>query len=123
MLNRADSAGRHHRDDVLAIIGREPDVLVPSDREIPRSVNEGKPIALAQPRSEAAQAFRALADVYAGRRADGTPGASQAPAPASSTEEAGLMELHERLGDLPGAAALPSDAIRSPSSRTASTSR
>ncbi len=42
-------------------MGREPDILVPSDRDIPRAVNEGKPILVAKPQSEAAQAFRKLA--------------------------------------------------------------
>ena len=47
--------------------GREPDVLVPSDRDIPRSVNEGAPIVLAKPQSEAAEAFRQLAGARRGR--------------------------------------------------------
>ena len=64
VLNRADSRVGITRDDVVAIVGREPDVLVPSDRDIPRSVNEGTPISLAKPRSEAARAFRGLASMY-----------------------------------------------------------
>jgi MinD-like ATPase involved in chromosome partitioning or flagellar assembly len=51
-------------DDVSAIIGRVPDVLVPSDREIPRSVNEGTPIVASRERSEAARAFQQLADMH-----------------------------------------------------------
>jgi MinD-like ATPase involved in chromosome partitioning or flagellar assembly len=47
--------------DVVAILGREPDVLIPSDREIPRTVNEGVAIVDTRPQSEPAQAFRALA--------------------------------------------------------------
>jgi MinD-like ATPase involved in chromosome partitioning or flagellar assembly len=38
--------------------------MVPSDREIARSVNEGTPIVLAKERSEAASAFRQLAGFY-----------------------------------------------------------
>ena len=64
VLNRSDSRVGITREDVVAIVGREPDVLVPSDRDIPRSVNEGVPIALAKPRSEAARAFRTLAEMY-----------------------------------------------------------
>ena len=64
VLNRADSRVGITRDDVLAIVGRPPDVLVPSDREIPRAVNEGTPIVLANARSEAAKAFRTLASFY-----------------------------------------------------------
>jgi MinD-like ATPase involved in chromosome partitioning or flagellar assembly len=39
-------------------------VLVPSHRDITRSVNEGVPIALGNKRSEAAKAFQALAAQY-----------------------------------------------------------
>ena len=46
-------------------MGRTPDVLVPSDRNITRSVNQGEPITLSQARSDAARSFRALAELYA----------------------------------------------------------
>ena len=68
LLNRADTRVGITRDDVLAILGRAPDVTVPSDRDIPRSVNEGMPITLAKPRSEASKAFRALAETYVPRK-------------------------------------------------------
>jgi pilus assembly protein CpaE len=61
VLNRADSRVGITRDDVGVILGRIPDVLIPSDREIPRAVNEGTPIVHARRRSEAAKAFRSLA--------------------------------------------------------------
>jgi pilus assembly protein CpaE len=64
VLNRADSRVGIDREDVVAIIGRMPDVFVPSDREIPRSVNEGVPILIANERSDAARAFRELAKHY-----------------------------------------------------------
>jgi pilus assembly protein CpaE len=64
VLNRADSNVGIGRDDVLAIIGRVPDVLVPSDRNITRAVNQGEPIALLHRRSEAARAFHTLAELY-----------------------------------------------------------
>jgi pilus assembly protein CpaE len=64
VLNRADSRVGITSDDVRAVMGRKPDVLVPSDRDIPRAVNEGVPIVLLKTRSEAARAFRSLADVY-----------------------------------------------------------
>jgi pilus assembly protein CpaE len=66
VLNRADSRVGITHEDVVAVIGRTPDVLVPSDREIPRSVNEGTPIVAAKARSEAAKAFRRLAALYDG---------------------------------------------------------
>jgi pilus assembly protein CpaE len=62
ILNRARTRVGISEDDVAAIIDRVPDVFVPSDRDIPRSVNEGKPIVTSKPQSEAAQAFRRLAN-------------------------------------------------------------
>ena len=38
---------------------------MPSDREIPKTLTDGQPIVLADARSEAAGAFRTLADLYA----------------------------------------------------------
>jgi pilus assembly protein CpaE len=64
VLNRADSRVGITHDDVFSIIGRKPDVLVPSDRDIPRSVNQGTPIVLSKSRSDAAKAFRSLAALY-----------------------------------------------------------
>jgi pilus assembly protein CpaE len=65
VLNRADSRVGITQEDVAAIIGRAPDILVPSDREIPRSVNEGTPVVASRERSDAAKAFRGLAERYA----------------------------------------------------------
>jgi pilus assembly protein CpaE len=70
VLNRADSRVGISRDDVVAIVGREPDVMVPSDRDIPRSINEGVPVVLAKGRSDAAKSFRTLAAMYVGRDAE-----------------------------------------------------
>ena len=64
ILNRSGSRVGITTDDVRTVIGREPDVLIPSDREIPRAVNEGTPIVLAKPGSEAARAFGKLADSF-----------------------------------------------------------
>jgi pilus assembly protein CpaE len=69
LLNRADSRVGIATEEVSAILGRRPDITVPSDRDIPRSVNEGTPIVLANERSEAAKAFRALADLYTTKEA------------------------------------------------------
>jgi pilus assembly protein CpaE len=65
VLNRADTKVGITPEDVIAIIGRQPDILVPSDRDIPRAVNEGTPIVAAKPNSRAAEAFRGLARGYA----------------------------------------------------------
>ena len=80
VLNRADSRVGITPDDVSTIVGRPPDVFIPSDREIPRSINEGTPIVAAKPQSGAAKAFRGLADRYAK-----TPAPKPAPLPSSPT--------------------------------------
>jgi pilus assembly protein CpaE len=64
ILNRADSQVGIRQDEATAIVGRPLDVLVPSHRDIARSVNAGKPIVSSDLRSEAAKAFRALAAIY-----------------------------------------------------------
>jgi pilus assembly protein CpaE len=61
VLNRARTRVGISEEDVVAIVERAPDVFVPSDRDIPRSVNEGTPLVTSQPQSEAAEAFRLLA--------------------------------------------------------------
>lgn len=63
LLNRANTNVGIEREDVLAILGRDVDILLPSHRDITRSVNQGQPIA-GQRGSEAAKAFRALAELY-----------------------------------------------------------
>jgi pilus assembly protein CpaE len=80
VLNRADSRVGITPDDVSTIVGRAPDVSIPSDREIPRSINEGTPIVAARQSSGAAKAFRMLADRYAK-----TPVPAPAPLPAAPT--------------------------------------
>jgi pilus assembly protein CpaE len=80
VLNRADSRVGITPDDVSTIVGRGPDVAVPSDREIPRSVNEGTPIVGSRQSSGAAKAFRSLADRYAK-----TPAPKPAPLQSSPT--------------------------------------
>jgi pilus assembly protein CpaE len=80
VLNRADSRVGITPEDVSTIVGRGPDVSVPSDREIPRSVNEGTPIVASKQSSGAAKAFRTLADRYAK-----TPAAKPAPLPSSQS--------------------------------------
>jgi pilus assembly protein CpaE len=74
VLNRADSRVGISRADVVAIVGRTPDVFVPSDRDIPRSINEGSPIVVTKDKSEAARAFRSLAGMYDFRGDPGTNG-------------------------------------------------
>jgi pilus assembly protein CpaE len=63
LLNRANTNVGIEREDVLAILGRDVDILIPSHRDITRSINQGEPIA-GQRGSEASKAFRALAELY-----------------------------------------------------------
>jgi pilus assembly protein CpaE len=80
VLNRADSRVGITPEDVATIVGRAPDVSIPSDREIPRSINEGTPIVAARQSSGAAKAFRTLADRYAK-----APVSKPAPLPSSTS--------------------------------------
>ena len=64
VLNRAQSQVGITHNEVSRVLGRAPDVLLPSDREIPRAVNEGVAITTSRPSSEAAVAFRQLAGYY-----------------------------------------------------------
>jgi pilus assembly protein CpaE len=80
VLNRADSRVGITAEDVSTIVGRGPDVAIPSDREIPRSINEGSPIVATRQQSGAAKAFRALADRYAKK-----PTPTPTPLPSSSS--------------------------------------
>jgi pilus assembly protein CpaE len=77
VLNRADTSVGISMDDVGRILGRQPDVLVPSDRAIPRAITQGQPIVLADDRSGPAQAFIALADIYLRETAWSAPGAGE----------------------------------------------
>jgi pilus assembly protein CpaE len=65
VLNRADSKIGISPEDAQTILERRPDVLVPSDREIPRAITDGRPIVLADDRSGAARAFKTLAGLFA----------------------------------------------------------
>ena len=64
VLNRADTRVGISQHDVVAVLGSEPNVFIPSDREIPRSVNEGIPIMLSRPQSYAAASFHDLAGLF-----------------------------------------------------------
>ena len=64
VLNRADTRVGISQHDVVAVLGNEPNIYIPSDREIPRSVNEGIPITLSRPQSYAAASFHELAALF-----------------------------------------------------------
>ena len=83
VLNRADTRVGIDDDDVLAVVGRRPDIRIPSDVEVTRAVNEGTPIVIAKPDSAGAKAFRALADEFL--RREGTPVSADAAEPKRGT--------------------------------------
>ena len=92
-LNRADSRVGIGDEDVLAVVGRRPDVRIPSDVEVPRAVNEGTPIVLAKPDSSAAKAFRALAGEFLQRE-----GHESGPAKPGETRRSGSASGRGLIG-------------------------
>ncbi|HWH92221.1 MAG TPA: AAA family ATPase [Baekduia sp.] len=64
VLNRSDSNVGISHADVVSVLGRAPDVLVPSSRDVVRAVNAGEPIVMTNRKSEPAKALRALAELY-----------------------------------------------------------
>ncbi|MGC9221194.1 MAG: AAA family ATPase [Solirubrobacteraceae bacterium] len=74
-LNRANTNVGLSQKDAVALLGRVPDVLIPSDREVTRSINQGVPVVLSSPRSELGRALTALADLFVE-----VPGAQHTPA-------------------------------------------
>jgi len=64
VLNRSSAKVGITREEAEAVLGRSPDVFVPEDREIPRSVTEGRPIVLASERSPVSRAYTSFASTY-----------------------------------------------------------
>jgi pilus assembly protein CpaE len=95
VLNRADTSVGISDDDVTMILGRRPDVFVPSDRAVPRAITDGLPIVVAAERSGPAKAFFSLANLYLG--ADSTEsGSTEAPARAKETPRGSRRSLFAR---------------------------
>jgi pilus assembly protein CpaE len=62
VLNRANSKVGLLGHDVKKVLGAAPQVEVPSDRRVPRSLNAARPIVVAEPKSPPAKALRSLSD-------------------------------------------------------------
>jgi pilus assembly protein CpaE len=62
VLNRADSKVGLTMADVKSVLSRAPEVEVPSDRALPRSLNAARPIIASEPKSAPAKSFRDLGD-------------------------------------------------------------
>ena len=67
VLNRANTKVGLLVTDVARVLGRAPEVAVPSDRGVPQSVNASRPIICMQPKSSPARSFRAIGDRVAAR--------------------------------------------------------
>jgi pilus assembly protein CpaE len=79
ILNRADSKVAISPDDVINILGRSPDVLLPSDRNITLAVNQGEPIVTMHQRSTAARSYQLLASLYLDHSSRGIGARSRRP--------------------------------------------
>jgi pilus assembly protein CpaE len=64
VLNRADTSVGISMTDVYELLKKGPDVLIPSDRAIPRALTVGETIYEADPKSGAGTAYAALAQHY-----------------------------------------------------------
>ena len=91
VLNRADTRIGISREDVSAIVGRTPDVYVPSDRDIPKTLTDGLPIVLAEERSDAASAFRSLAALYVSSTNGAAPAGSSDGVAATRTDHRDML--------------------------------
>ena len=102
VLNRADTNVGISEQDVETLLGRRPDVLVPSDRAIPRAITEGQPIVVAEPNRTQPRRSPAwpggTSSQARSRRARELQRCRERLASAHARREAELiMELHERL--------------------------
>lgn len=64
VLNRADSSVGISMSDVYSLLKKDPDILVPSDRSIPRALTVGETIFEADPKSGPGRAYETLAQYY-----------------------------------------------------------
>jgi pilus assembly protein CpaE len=62
VLNRADSKVGIEASDVEKVLKIKVDALVPSSRLVPMSLNNGRPVLVAEPRSDVSRSIRAFAD-------------------------------------------------------------
>jgi pilus assembly protein CpaE len=123
VLNRADSRVGIDDEDVLAVVGRRPDISVPSDVEVPRSVNEGRPIVSARPDSAAAKAFGALAGEFL-RREGGTIAEQAAQAePRGRHRQSKVLRGGDSVNSADGNSTTPDEASGQPRKRLRLSSR
>lgn len=64
VLNRATSHVGLSHQDAAKILGRAPDILVPNNLAVPRSLGDGVPVVIGQPRSDVARVLMAMAEPF-----------------------------------------------------------
>ena len=64
VLNRSTAKVGISREEAEAILGRTPNVFVPEDKDISRTLTEGRPVVISSERSPVARAFSGFADTY-----------------------------------------------------------
>jgi hypothetical protein len=109
VLNRADSNVGITQSDVEQLLGRAPDVLVGSDRAIPRALTSGQPIVVAEPKSKAARSYAGACRAVSGgywTAGEGRCAERQRAAAQVATEGELAMELHERIASSPTGATI-----------------
>jgi pilus assembly protein CpaE len=120
VLNRGDSRVGIDDDDVLAVVGKRPDIRIPSDVEVPRAVNEGRPIVIAKPDSAAAKAFRSLAHEFLRREGAAIPAEGAEPNRRAAAE---TLQMADSLNNSDGHAKTPEEAPSEPRKRLRLSSR
>lgn len=94
-LNRAGSNVGISEEDAISILGRRPQVAIPSDRAIPSSINDGVPVVISARRSDTAKAFEALADQFVH-----TPAEAAAPADGAPKRRRSLLRSRKSSGTI-----------------------
>ena len=97
VLNRADTSVGIAKHEVEQLLGKAPDILVPSDRAIPRAITDGRAIVEMEPKSGAARAFATLADYYLAEAKTATSAATAAAASAIEPEPSATPERRRTL--------------------------
>jgi pilus assembly protein CpaE len=97
VLNRADTSVGIAMHEVEQLLGKTPDVLVPSDRAIPRAITSGQAIVEAEPKSGAARAYTGLADYYLAEAKASRTVAAAAEASAIESEPSAALERRRTL--------------------------
>jgi len=97
VLNRADTSVGIAMHEVEQVLGKAPDVLVPSDRAIPRAITDGRAIVETDPKSGAARAFTGLAEHYLAEARAARATAAAAAASAIATESSEPAERRRTL--------------------------